>query len=136
MILADTGPLVALINRNDSYHTVCIDIVETLGTEPMLTTWQCFTEAMYFLGRDGGHRLQDNLWGLRRDGRLEIHPTTESEADRMEGLMRQYQDMPMDLADASLVAVADSRSLRRIFTYDDDFYTYRLADGSTLEVVR
>ena len=42
----------------------------------------------------------------------------------------------MDLADASLVAVADSRSIRQIFTLDSDFYMYRLADGSTLEVIR
>ena len=41
----------------------------------------------------------------------------------------------MDLADASLVVVAESRTLRRVFTTDSDFYLYRLADGSALEVV-
>ena len=107
-----------------------------LGTEEMLTTWPCFTEAMHFLGRGGGHRLQDNLWDMRRDGRLEIHSTTESEADRMADLMRQYQDTPMDLADSSLVAVAESRSIQRVFTFDEEFYIYRLADGSALEVLQ
>ena len=42
----------------------------------------------------------------------------------------------MDLADASLVAVAEGRSLRRVFTVDNDFYVYRLSDGSALEVMR
>ena len=41
----------------------------------------------------------------------------------------------MDLADASLVVAAESRSLQQIFTIDDDFYVYRLSDGSTLDVI-
>jgi hypothetical protein len=50
-------------------------------------------------------------------------------------LMEKYRDTPMDLADASLIAVAESRSLRQVFAIDGDFYVYRLADGSALEVV-
>ncbi len=42
----------------------------------------------------------------------------------------------MDLADASLIAAAEALSLKRIFTIDSDFYVYRLADGSSLEVIR
>ena len=136
MILTDTGPLVALINPNDPHRAVCVEIVRSLGREVMLTTWQCFTEAMHFLGRGGGHPLQDNLWDMRRDGRLEIHSTTESEADRMAELMWQYRDAPMDLADASLIATAETLALRRVFTVDRGFFVYRLADGSALEVVR
>ena len=73
---------------------------------------------------------------MRRAGRLKIHATTESEADRMDALMRQYRDIPMDLADASLVAAAESRSLGRVFTVDRGFFYYRLHDGSILEVVQ
>lgn len=49
--------------------------------------------------------------------------------------MKKYQDVPMDLADASLVAIAENRSLRRVFSLDKDFFVYRLSDGSALEVV-
>lgn len=136
MILTDTGPLVALNDPNDSYHTESAEISRTLGPDIMVTTWQCFTEAMHFLGRAGGHRLQDGLWGMRRAGRLIIHATTESEADRMDALMRQYRDIPMDIADVSLVAAAESRSLDRVFTVDRDFFYYRLKDGSILDVVQ
>ncbi len=136
MILTDTGPLVALNDPNDSYHPVCVAISQTLGDMVMLTTWQCFTEAMHFLGRDGGYYLQNRLWDTRRTGRLRIHLTTESEADRMDELMRQYGPRHMDLADASLIAAAETLSLRRVFTNDEDFYFYRLIDGSALEVVR
>ena len=59
-----------------------------------------------------------------------------ADGDRMDALMSQYQNVPMDAADASLVAVAESRGFRQLFTIDSDFYIYRLTDGSVLEVVR
>ena len=136
MILTDTGPLVALNNPNDSHHPAFVAMSRTLGEMVMLTTWQCFTEAMHFLGKAGGHGLQNGLWNLRRAGRLNIHPTTDLEADRIDELMRQYRDRPMDLADASLIAAAESLSLRRVFTSDGDFYFYRLANGLALEVMQ
>jgi len=73
---------------------------------------------------------------MHREDRLVILEITVVEAERMDVLMAEYQDVPMDLADASLVAVAESRGMQRVFTIDCDFYIYRLADGSTLEVVR
>jgi uncharacterized protein len=90
---------------------------------------------MSLLGSVGGYRYQATLWSLHATGRLMLHDLTPAEADRMADLMAQYQDTPMDLADASLVVVAESRTLRRVFTTDSDFYVYRLADGSALEVV-
>ena len=136
MILTDTGPLVALLDTSDPYHAHCVDASRRLPPEPMLTTWVCFAEAMYLLGEVGGYRYQAALWNLKGAGRLALHTLTPSETDRMAALMEEYQDRPMDLADASLLAVAESRSLRRVFTVDSDFYVYRLADGSVLEVVR
>lgn len=53
----------------------------------------------------------------------------------MAALMEKYENVPMDLADASLIAVAESRSLNRIFTVDSDFNIYRLVDGSALTVI-
>jgi predicted nucleic acid-binding protein len=49
--------------------------------------------------------------------------------------MAQYQDKPMDLADASLVALAETVGYTRIFSIDSDFYVYRLVDGTALEVM-
>ena len=135
MLLTDTGPLVALLDADDPYHAVCLTAARRLPSEPMMTTWVCFTEAMYLLGSVGAYRYQAALWRLRATGRLFLHELSPAEADRMAVLMAQYQDTPMDLADASLVVVAESRTLRRVFTTDSDFYVYRLADGSALEVV-
>ena len=135
MTPTDAGALVALLDTDDPYHAACVAAAQHLPAGPLLTTWVCFTEAMYLLGTVGGYRYQAALWGLRTTGRLVLHDLTAAEADRMARLMAQYQDTPMDLADASLVVVAESRTLRLVFTTDSDFYVYRLADGSALEVV-
>jgi hypothetical protein len=49
--------------------------------------------------------------------------------------MEQYRDRPMDLADASLVATAESLSFQDVFTLDNDFHVYRLRSGTSLRVV-
>ena len=118
MTLTDAGALVALLDADDPYHTACVAAAQRLPAGPLLTTWVCFTEAMYLLGSVGGYRYQAALWSLRATGRLMLHDLTPAEADRMAALMAQYQDTPMDLADASLVVVAESRTLRRVFTTD------------------
>lgn len=135
MILTDTGPLVGLINVADQHHTRCVAALAALSTEPLLTTWPCFTEAMHLLWRDGGYRYQAALWDMCSDGRLVLHESTPAETSRMAELMEQYRDTPMDLGDASLVAVAERLGLRQVFTVDRQFYVYRLADGSSLRVV-
>jgi len=136
MTLTDTGPLVAFVNRNDPHHAACLAASQNLPAGPLLTTWPCFTEAMYLAYRAGGSPAQAALWLLRAAGRLVLHDLTAAKADRMAELMDKYRDRPMDLADASLVVTAESLSLRRIFTIDGDFYVYRLADGSALEIIR
>jgi len=50
-------------------------------------------------------------------------------------LMDKYRDIPMDLADASLVAAAEAYNVRRVFTLDSHFYAYLATDGQPLEVV-
>jgi uncharacterized protein len=135
MTLTDAGALVALLEADDPYHTACVAAAQHLPAGPLLTTWVCCTEAMYLLGSVGGYRYQAALWRLRATERLVLHDLTLAEADRMAALMAPYPDTPMDLADASLVVVAESRTLRRVFTTDSDCYVYRLADGSALEVV-
>lgn len=135
MNLTDTGPLVALLDTDDQHYASCIAASEHLGPGPMLTTWACFTEAMHLLGSEGGYPYQKALWNLYFARHLVVHELTPSEAIRAAELMEKFDNVPMDFADATLVAVAESRSLRRVFTTDKDFWIYRLADGSVLEPI-
>jgi predicted nucleic acid-binding protein len=49
--------------------------------------------------------------------------------------MTRYADLPMDLADATLVALAEERADRRVFTLDSDFQVYRLHGRKRFEIV-
>lgn len=134
MTLCDASPLIALINQSDQNHVRCVAALPVLSS-PLLTTWACFTEAMYLLGRYGGWLAQNELWGYLMDGILVIHQSSQAEQQRMRELMEQYRDVPMDLADASLVATAESLNQRRIFTLDRDFYIYRFQGTQSFEII-
>ena len=134
MTLCDAGPLFALIDRRDAAHSKCVEIFRTLE-KPLLTTWACFTEAMYLLGRDSGWKPQSELWIYRTSGMLHFQEFTLEDEEQMASLMERYRDVPMDLADASRVTTAETTGLRRIFTLDRDFLIYRTGNGDAFEVV-
>ena len=135
MILCDTGPLVALIDPDDSFHTRCVAALGTLPAEVLLTTWPCLVEAMYLLWRAGGFPAQEELWGYLADELVVLHTPEAGEWKRMRILMGQYHDAPMDLADASLVVAAERLNLRRIFTLDSHFRAYRINGTHPYDIV-
>lgn len=134
MILCDAGPLVALIDTADTHHVECTAILPRLSG-PLITTWPCLTEAMHLLGRKFGFKQQRDLWHLIELEAIILHSPSVVESQRMRDLMDQYQNIPMDLADASLVAAAEVRGLTRIFTLDTDFRVYRILGSGLFEVV-
>ena len=134
MILSDTGPLVSLVNAKDKNHQACVLALARLS-RPLLTTWPCFAEAMYLCHRNGGFPAQRALWQFVRSEILKFHVNGDAEIARMQILMEQYRDTPMDLADASLVVAAESLNLTRVFTLDSDFHVYRLESGIALQIV-
>jgi uncharacterized protein len=123
--LTDAGPLVALLDADEPDHERCRDALELLRL-PLLTAWPAFTEAMYLIGRAGGWTGQKALWQLVHRDDLVIAPTSKRATERAARLMEKYADRPMDLADATLVALAEERQITRIFTLDADFHVYRV----------
>jgi len=132
--LTDAGPLVALIDADEPDHDRCRVQLEEL-TLPMVTTWPAFTEAIYLLGAGAGWPAQEALWRLVQRGALALVDLTEELTRRSADLMRRYRDHPMDLADATLVAVAEDREWRRVFTLDSHFRAYRTRSGGHFDVV-
>jgi hypothetical protein len=90
---------------------------------------------MHILGRNGGHQFRSQLWEMWSDGSLRLHAHSDREVSRMADLMAQYQNVPMDLADASLIAAAEVLREDTVFTLDADFRIYRLRDGSALKLL-
>jgi hypothetical protein len=133
-MLVDAGPLVSLCDRNQPTHARCQAVLEASAV-PIISTWACFVEAMYLVGRIGGYPLQEHLWALLNRGIIRFHEHSDTECKQMAQLMDRYQNVPMDLADASLVAVAETLGDRTVFTLDNDFRVYRLSDGNAFDMV-
>ena len=124
-VLVDAGPLVALIDRSDPHHEACATALKSL-TDSLLSVWPVVTEAMYLLAFSW--RAQDALWDLIASQDLVLAPLDHTDAPRVRDLMHKYRDLPMDLADAALVRVAERERLRRVFTVDRRHFTvYRPA---------
>ena len=82
--------------------------------EPLGTVWPAIAEAMHLLSFSW--RAQDALWEMIQSGAVQILLLGIDDIPRMRELMHKYRDLPMDLADAGLVRVAERERLRRIFT--------------------
>ena len=134
-ILIDAGPLIAVLNRSDNHHAACARIIESLDC-PFYTTMAVLTEAMHIVNKRVGGVAQEALWKMILRGDLILEHPSPGELARMAELMSKYNDRPMDFADASLVALAERLSLRKIFTLDrGDFSTYRVAGKSPFTII-
>jgi predicted nucleic acid-binding protein len=101
---------------------------------PLLTTWPVVTEAMLLLRR-AGWPAQRLLWDLVASDEVELAELDAAELARARALMEKYRDLPMALADATLVAVGERRRLRTVLTLDGDFRVYRTATRAAFEVL-
>jgi uncharacterized protein len=123
MILLDAGPMVALLHADDRHHESCKETLRSLA-EPLASVWPVVTEAMYLLGFSW--RAQDALWEFLERGGVTLLSLEAGDLARMRELMKKYQDLPMNLANAALVRVAERERIHKIFTLDRrDFSLYR-----------
>jgi hypothetical protein len=131
-VLVDAGPFVALIDRRDKHHARCVDALRAMAG-PLVTVWPVLVEAMYLLDT---WPEQAALWAMVEAGPVALSRLDDEDMPRLRALMAKYRDLPMDLADASLVHVADRDGYRRIFTLDRrDFEIYRLAGRERFTIV-
>jgi uncharacterized protein len=127
VILLDTGPIVALLDPADELHSACVDVLKSIK-EPLGTTTPVLTEAFHLL-RPGSIGCS-NLMRYVSEGGLVVWFLGPDTLDRALELMDRYSDHPMDLADASLVVMAQAENARKVFTIDRaDFASYRIKRG-------
>ena len=121
-ILVDTGPLVAFINKRERLHDWAVGQLESVSP-PVWTCEAVLTEAYYLLGRiAGGSRA---LVALVRRGLVRPIFRLDDEVDAVTRLLDRYASVPMSLADACLVRLAELYERSSIMTLDSDFTIYR-----------
>lgn len=122
MIAVDTGPLVALFDKDDNYHQTCVNILKEIK-EPLITTLPVLTEVMYLLSFS--IKAQGLCFEFIESGEVDVYQGNVHQLQRIHQLMKQYRDLPMDLADASILVLAEEKRITTIFTLDHkDFRIY------------
>ncbi len=133
MIIADTGFFFALASQGDRYHTAALSVLEAIN-EPLITTYPVITETCYLLLSTGGNFAQCNFLRNLTSGAAEIFYLQETHLIRIIELLENYADLPMDMADASLVILAEHLGHGRILTSDRrDFSVYRWQNNKLFE---
>lgn len=125
MVIVDTGVLVALANENDAHHDRSKEILRNLK-DRLITTWPVITETSHLLLMRAGVTAQIRSLQTYLSGAITLFDLEMAHFPRMFRLMESYADLPMDLADASLVILAEHLGDGRILSTDErDFKTYR-----------
>ena len=126
--LVDTGPLVAWFDRSDQDHRTCAAFFST-HSGVLVSTWPVLTEVCHLVPPEVAPRFLEWI----QLGGLLLQDLPPGVLASIGSWMRRYADLPMDLADASLLWVAHQSGLRRIVTLDRrDFGIYRLPGGESL----
>ena len=127
MVLADTGYWLALANARDRWHQSAVSVTRQLD-EHLVVTWPVVTETCHLLLSRLG--VQAELRFIEQvSTNVEIHELGQEHLGAIRVLMEKYADLPMDLADASLVVAATELGEGRILSTDRrDFNTYRWKD--------
>ena len=117
MIIADTGFWLALLDKKDTYHHQADQALQQYD-EPLITTWCVITETCYLLLNRKGVQTQIKFINNLNQGLFSIFQLDHTHGLRISQLMTKYADLPMDLADASLVILAEHLGHGRIFSVD------------------
>ena len=121
-VIADAGPLVAYLKRNDKDHAWAVEMFQRF-TAPLLTCDAALSEALFLLQQTRGGTEQ--LLSLLERGLVVPDFELAAELPIVTQLLRRYADVPMSLADACLVRMAELHRGAAVFTLDSDFKIYR-----------
>jgi len=124
-LLVDSGFWLALINQRDRHHPRAAEFLENCSAQ-LVTTWPVLTETCHLLLKRLGSATQLQFMNSLRNAEVNIYSLNEADLSRLHELMVKYGDLPMDLADGSLVILAEALGHGRILSTDQrDFRTYR-----------
>ena len=132
-ILVDTGPMVALFSEDDGQHDRCIETLKSLKP-PLFTCWPVIVEAAWLL-RKRPHSLYQLFDGFG-NGVFSLLSLDAEDMPAIAAIMRRYEDIKLQFADAALVYLAEREGIRTVFTTDRrDFTILRLKRNRTLKLI-
>ena len=134
-VAADSGPLLALFNRGDSWNTRVLAWMEANPRVHLIATWPVVTEVCALLSkRVSDAAALDFLTWIERDG-LTLDTPGPASFHEVLAITLRYRDVPFDFADASVADMTLRRGIGDVLTIDSDFDVYRDARGKPLRNV-
>ena len=132
-LLLDTGPFVALVDRDEKAHGDCVAALES-WTGPIVTTEAVLTETLYLVGPQW--RAQKTALEFILRGAFQLVPSSPASLKRVSALMEKYRNVPMDFADATLVVLGEELETDWVFTLDRrGFSTYRINRNRAFQIL-
>ena len=132
-VLVDTGPIVAILLESDEHHEACVECLHHIRG-PLLTCWQVITEAAWLLRAypQAIRKLLSSFHGRP----FELVPLDETDLPGIAAILAKYEALRIQLADASLVHLANREGIETMFTLDRrDFGVLRLAHEKKLRLI-
>ena len=122
--ILDTGPWVALIDRSESKHGICVQWLKNYSGK-LYSTEAILTEVLYLL--NFSVKAQTAAIDFVLKSVVEIIPSSVESLKKAKNLIKKYSDLPMDYADATIVCLAMDTEIHDIITFDQkDFNIYRV----------
>ena len=121
--ILDTGPWVALIDKSESKHDICVRWLKNFSGK-LYSTESVLTEVLYLL--NFSVKAQTAAIDFVLKSVVEIIPSSIESMKKVKTLIKKYSDLPMDYADATIVCLAMDTGIHNIITFDQkDFNIYR-----------
>ncbi|WP_036086684.1 MULTISPECIES: type II toxin-antitoxin system VapC family toxin [Leptospira] len=128
--LIDSGPIVALFNTNDKFHKSTYKFIKSYKGS-LFSSWPVVTEVVYLLSFSIDAQSDFLEWIER--GSIQILDIQLEDLRYIKTRMKKYSDLSMDLADASLMCIAERQGIERIISIDSDFSIYKTLKGKFLQ---
>ncbi len=130
--LADSGPLLALFNRNDHWHNPVLEWLRAHPATHLITTWPVATEVCALLARRVGNPAALDFLRWAQRGGIVFDKPEDGSLTEVLRISERFADLPFDLADASIAEAAARLKLKHVLSVDADFDVYRGRDGRAL----
>jgi predicted nucleic acid-binding protein len=131
-VISDTGPLVAMLDRDDQDHAWAVR--EGRKLPPKMLSCEAVLSEVHFLTQDIPE-AKDRIESWLADGRLELPFTVRDHHSLIHELMARYASVPMSFADACLVRMSELWPEAPVFTLDSDFRVYRRNKRQSLPLI-
>jgi uncharacterized protein len=131
-ILIDAGPIIALFDKDDTYHEKILQFIKDKEYR-FITTTAVVTEVSHMLDFNITVQIQFLEW-IEKEG-IKLHEIRQKDIAEIIEMTKKYKDRPMDFADATLVIAAKRTGIKKIISIDSDFDIYRLPGKELIENV-